>query len=77
MIAIFWLFRSLKKHSDVEALKHDAAILGEMQKVYEEGESSLAALKADEEAILAKMSAGDHEDARELFHGVMKIHNGG
>jgi hypothetical protein len=76
MNAIFWLFRSLKKDSDVEDLKHDARILGEMQKVYQEGESSLAALKADEVAILAKMEAGEQEGAMELFHGVMKIHNG-
>lgn len=76
MIAIFWLFPSLKKYSDVDALKHDAAILGEMQRVHQDGEESLATLKADEEAILAKMEAGDHEGAMELFHGVMKIHNG-
>lgn len=76
MIAIFWLFRSLKKYSYVEALKHDAAILGKMQRVYQEDEASLAALKADEEAILAKTEAGDHEGAMELFHGVMNIHNG-
>ena len=76
MIAIFWLFRSLKKYSYVEALKHDAAILGKMQRVYQEDEASLAALKADEEAILAKTEAGHHEGAMELFHGVMNIHNG-
>jgi hypothetical protein len=76
MIAIFWLFRSLKKYSDIEALKHDSAILGEIQKIYEEGEASLTALKADEAAVLAKMEAGDHDGAMELFDAVVKTYGG-
>lgn len=75
MIAVWWLFRSLRKYSDVEALKHDSAVLAEMQKTYQEGEDALAALKADEASVIAKLDAGDQEGAMELFEAVLRTHS--
>lgn len=74
MIAIWWLFRSLRKYSDIEALKNDAAVLAEMQRVYQQGEEALAALKQDEETILAQLESGDRDGAMELLEAVVRTH---